>query len=343
MNTIQIARRAGAVAIAAAALAAPVASAADKPVPCNGKPLGTDPAGDAFVGFVGLVESPVPAGPNTDFTSVFINNADGKVIVNYTIADLTTTVPPDATAIGYRMNYDIGDVSNYLQVNIDSAGTVTYSYGHVETGGVVKDGDTTGALFEGKEGVISIVVPPTHGGKPGTKLAGIDIFSAYVRGRVNTQTDQMPDGDAELSYNGAACPGGSPTSPPPPSGQTPPPSGGGGGSTPPPPSSQPPANPTAPLKVTAKPTKLSLKKIKKAKKATFSLSSSEELTNVAIAFQKGSKTVGSKKLAKLGRTAKVALKLKGARKLKKGAYRLVVTGRRADGSTGSVIIKIRVA
>ena len=340
---IQLARRAGAAALAAALLAAPAALAADKPVPCNGKPLGTDPAGDAFVGFVGLVESPVPAGPNTDFTSVFINSADGKVTVNYSIADLSTTVPPDATSIGYRMNYEVGAVTNYLQVSIDSAGTVAYSYGHSETSGLVKDGDTTGALFEGKEGVMSIVVPPTHGGKTGAKMAGIDIFSAYVRGRVNTQTDQMPDGDAELAYNGAECPKGA--TPPPAS----PPSGGGsdggsgssGGGSTPPPSSPPPASATAPLKVTATPTKLKLKKIKKAKKATFSLSSSEELTNVAVAFQKGSKTIGSKRLAKLSSKAKVALKLKG--KLKKGAYRLVVTGRRADGSTGSVVIKIRVA
>ena len=138
MNTIELVRRAGAAAIAAAALAAPAASAAGKPVPCNGKLLATDPAGDAFVGFIGLAESPVPAGPNTDFTGLFINNFAGKHTVNYSIADLSTTVPPDATSIGYRINYEIGDVTNYLQVSIASAGTVTYSYGHSETGGLAR-------------------------------------------------------------------------------------------------------------------------------------------------------------------------------------------------------------
>ena len=62
LNTIQLVRRVGAAAVTAALLAAPAASAADKPVPCNGKLLATDPAGDAYVGFVGLAETPAPAG-----------------------------------------------------------------------------------------------------------------------------------------------------------------------------------------------------------------------------------------------------------------------------------------
>lgn len=321
-------------AMAAAALAADPAAAADKPVPCNGKPLATDPTGDAFVGFVGLAESPVPAGPNTDYTSLFINNVAGKHTVHFSVADLETTVPPDATAIVYRMNYEVGATTNYLQATIDSAGTVTYVYGHSETAGLVKDGDTTGALFEGPEGVIAIELPASHAGK----MSGIDVFSAYVRGRVNTQADQMPDGDSEASYNNALCPGGA----------TPPPSGDGGGSTPPPASSPPPSSPpssqpspTAALTVTASPSKLKLKTVNKKRKAAFKLASKEDLSNVAIALRKGSKVVGSAKLARLGRSAKVTLKLKG--KLKKGAYSLVVTGRRADGSTGSVVIKIRAA
>jgi hypothetical protein len=343
MNTIRLARRCGAATLAAAALAAPAASAADKPVPCSGKLLVTDPAGDQKVGFIGLVESPMAAGPNTDYTGLFINN-NGKVTANLVISDLSTKVPADATAIVYRMNFDVGDAAYYVQAIIDSAGTVTYTYGNLDTATAVKDGDTTGALFEGKDGVITIDMPATHGGKPGTKLAGINAFSAYVRGRANTQTDEAPDENGEAAYNGAPCPGGTTA-----------PSAGGGGSTgggstgggstgggsTQPPAPGPSSTATAPLKIKAAPARLKLAKARKAKKLTFKLSSQEDLTNVAAAFKQGQKVLGSGKLARLARTGKLTLRLKGKLK-KKGSYTLVLTGRRADGSTGTVQLKISV-
>ncbi len=322
------------VAAASAVIAVPLtASAADKPAPCQDKPQVTDPAGDAFVGFVGLFETPIPAGPNVDVTALFINSRDGKTTFNIQVDNLDKTVGSGATANVYRLNYGVGDATNYLQARVDSTG-VAYSYGHSDTTGLVKDGDAKGAFHEGKDGVIEIEVPASHGGKPGTKWVDASLFTAYVRQSVNTQTDEAPDA-ATFNYNGAECAAGGPTGTPGPTGSPTP------GATPTPTASPTPTPPAGPLKITAAPTTIKAKKVKKAKKVGFTLRPSETMTKLKIALKRGSKTLGKTKLATLQGAKTVVLKLK-KKGLKKGRYTLAVTATRSDGSTGSAAIAVRV-
>jgi hypothetical protein len=333
-RTAQILMTTAALALAAAG----PASAADKPAPCNGKLLVTDPAGDAFVGFVGLVESPIAGGPNVDLTGIFVNNKDGRVTLNVVVDNLDKTVGAGATANVYRMNYDVGDASNYIQARVDATGAVAFTYGHLDTAGLVKDGDGKGAFYEGKDGVIEFEVPATHGGKPGTKWAGASLFSAYVRGSANTQTDEAPDGGGAFNYSGFTCPssappaaqGPAPAPPAPPAAPAP-----GSGPT------QPAARPTGPLRVTVKPAVFRAAKVKKARKVAFSIRPGESMRDVTITLKRGSATLSTAKLASLQGERTVTLKLRG-KGLKKGIYSLIVTAKRADGSTATATVKVRV-
>lgn len=311
-------RRAAVATLVAAALFAP--SAAARPIPCSGKPLVTDAAGDAYVTVGPVAESPRPAGPNTDLTGLFINNDAGHRTVNLVIADLSTDVPTDATGIRYRMTYEVGGEGRYLQAAIDSEGTVTYTYGR----GATQDGDTGGALFGGKDGVISIELPASVAGG----MSEIAVTTAYVRARADTPTDQMPDGEGRAAYDDAPCPTNTSRSVPS-TGGSPPPSTAAGN-----------AAATEPLRVRARPAKLKLKKVRRLRRLRLSLSASEDLEGLSAALKKGRRVVGSGKLGELVGSGRLTLKLK--RKLSKGAYTLVVTGRRDDGSTGTVLLKIGV-
>ena len=84
------------------------------------------------------------------------------------------------------------------------------------------------------------------------------------------------------------------------------------------------------------PTSLRARKVKKS--ATFTLTSSEEVTNLTAVLKKGSKKAGSGKLAKVAK-GKTKPKMKITRKLSKGAYQLVLNGKKADGSNGAAFLK----
>lgn len=322
-------------AIAAAAFSAVPAGAQDgKPAPCT-KMHATDPPGDQRYGFAGNF-SPIPAANNVDLKGLFLNSAAGKVTMNIQLTEVSKTVPPEANSIVYRVLYS-EPPELFLDIEIEKNGTVTYTYGHfapAPTG----DGETKGSLFEGPDGVISVNLPPSHGGKAGMKVAG-NMFSSYATPAVLASTDFMPD-EGDFSYNGEQCPssgggGGGETPPPPPSGGgTPPP---GGGPTPPP--GGPQTQRLGKLAVTVSPRKFKVKKVKRS--LTFKLKSSEEISNLTAKFTKGSKTVGTGSLARVSGTAKLKLKLKGKRRLRKGSYQLVLNGRKADGSNGTAIFKIR--
>ena len=334
--TSRIPKGAAAVLLALTAMA-PSAQAQEKPAPCSGKLLVSDPAGDAFVGFVGLVESPVPAGPNVDITGIFINSRDGRVTFNIQVAKLDKTVGQGATANVYRVNYDVGGASNYLQATVNSAG-VAYSYGHSETSGLVKDGDAKGAFYEGESGVIEIEVPATHGGKTGTKWSGASLFTAYVRGNANTQTDEAPDAGGEFAYNGASCPSAEQPAPAPVPAPSPAPAPAPGPS--PAPAPAPPAQPSGPLKLTVKPTTLKASKVRKARRIAFSVRPSEKVTSLVATLKRGSKALAKTGAAELQGQRTLTFRLK--RPLKKGRYTLLFTAKRSDGSTGTVSIVVRV-
>jgi hypothetical protein len=338
--------------------AGPAAAQSPKPTPCTGM-AATDPAGDQ-VYHTPRVHEPTPqeAPPATDLTGLFVTTTpDGAVRANLAISDLDTDFPEPATALRYSIYYKAGGKGYYLRLLLEREKS-TWTYGtEADDGALTEAGSVKGELHAGKDGVLSFIVPRTAGGAPGTPWTEVWSAVSVILPREGSSADYMPDGAAgsaleegpRFEYNGAKCPDSGTTPPPggggttPPSaGDTTPPSGGGGGGTTPPSggggASIPQTEAFQPLRITANPTRLRAKKVKR--KAVFTLSSGEDLTNVTARFLKGRKAVGTGKLAKLPRKGKLSVKVK--RKLKKGRYTLAVTARRANGQTGTVRIKITV-
>jgi hypothetical protein len=98
----------------------------------------------------------------------------------------------------------------------------------------------------------------------------------------------------------------------------------------------PAAEPAATLSLKTK--SASAKKVKKSLK--LSLGSSKPVTNVQASIKKGTKVLGTAKLASMGTSGKVALKLKKA--LKKGSYTIAITandGGRTVGLSAKLAVK----
>ena len=334
-NHVNFGVRRSALALAAAsavALVSAPAALAQAPTPCT--PVTSDPTGDQSYGLAGN-QSGIPAAETVDITGLYFHRAaGGKTTANAVIANLSKTVPAGSAGLVYRFFYTAAGTDYFLEVDVATDGTVSYTYGHIETT-LVSDGDSTGQFIEGPNGVVSIEIPATHGGKSGVKFSDAYLLTAYSMGAFISSTDFAPDGDGRIAWNGNECGG---TAPAPTPGTTPAPT--------PPPSSGPAAAPKpaaaqGPLQVSIRPAAIKARKLKKTRKLALNVSSKEQLTNVVFTLKKGKASVGSGKLAQLANAGKVTLKLK-KKGLKKGAYALVVTARRADGSTGTVTLKFRV-
>lgn len=153
------------VSLAALAGLVPAAGAETAPAPrpaCQGWAF-TDPAGDQSA-------LTVPAGfaqPSTDLRRGFLlyDPATGTTRYNIQVADLETTVPPPYTTIGWIGYFTAPDGSaSFVRAIVDLTGSVVYEYGGPDmtvptlTRNVYK-GDTTGRLFLGKDGIVSIDIP----------------------------------------------------------------------------------------------------------------------------------------------------------------------------------------
>jgi len=333
-------------AVAGLGVAALPAAAAEKPVPCDGVLQAKDAAGDQTVGFAGN-QSPFAASENTDITGLFfVRQASGATTANFLMANLSKAPPPGSIGLVYRLYYAQAGIKQRLQADVDPTGTVTMTTATADENGLyATDGDVTGQFIEGKDGVISFDIPATAGAKTGVKFTDAYGFSAYDEGAVIAAADFAPDGDGRVTWNGATC--GSAPAPAP----APAPTGPGG--TPPvapPPSGGPaptgndnrPVTTTGPLNVRVSPTSFKARKLKRARKLTLKLSSKEDIKELTakLTTKKGA-TVGSGKLATVpaGPTTKLVLKIK---RLKKGTYTLLLSGKRPDGSTGTVSVKLRV-
>ena len=335
MNTIR--RKLGSatmVSLAALAIAVPAAHA-QNPVPCEGTFLIADAAGDQ--GYKQQGQTVFPTGANTDVVGLFFRVDAGKVTANVVLDELTKTPPDGFEVVRYRVYFTIDGTVRYLQALVNDDGA-TYTYGSELAAVYTEDGETTGALFEGKNGVVQIVLPADAGGTPGTELAATSASIGLLTATVPPEAqlppfyfgvDTAPDGGADgPNTTPAECA-------PPPSGGTEPPA-----TTPP--AGSPGTQPAqAELRLTLARATLKARKANAKRRATFGLKSSEELTNVSAKLMRGAKAVGTGKLAKLGESGTLALKLKG--KLKKRTHKLVLAGTRADGSKFTRTFKVRVS
>ncbi|MEA2271492.1 MAG: hypothetical protein QOI98_200, partial [Solirubrobacteraceae bacterium] len=202
---------------ALALLGVPASAAPPKPEPCDGKLLITDPAGDQAVAQQGV---PLFATPdNTDVRGLFFRIDGDKVTANIVISDLSTTPMAPFSAIRYRAYGTVGGNVHYFQALVTSSGA-TFTYGGDFQGvSYTEQGTTTGTLFEGKEGIVQIVIPPNVGGKPGSKLLATSATAGLLTVAVPPevmlppfyfQADTAPDASADgptTTVEACAAPG----------------------------------------------------------------------------------------------------------------------------------------
>ncbi len=333
-----------AAATAAALLTVPAGAMAAKPAPCG--PLAVeDAAGDQqlHVPQIG-VPTGQDAAPLTDFTGFFLRADGSKVTGNLVIADLSKQVPEPASAIRWTLYYTVGDKAYYARTILYADGEISYLYGEDTGATLTQLGTMKGEFHEGKDGVISFVIPPAAGGKAGTQMTAANAIAAYqTDSGQGSSADFMPDGDDTFDATVPNCgtaPAPAPVEPGPGPAPAPAPAPVQPSQPGPAPSSPTPGATQADFRVGVKPNALRAAKVKKGKAITFTLTSGETLTGVTATLTKGKKTVGSGKLARMAGTGK--LKLKPKAKLKKGSYTLIVTAKRADGSTGTVAVPVKV-
>jgi hypothetical protein len=333
---------------------APAAHAAG-PEPCAGDLVVKDAAGDQTIKVQGQGVQAAPA--NTDALGLFYRVDEGVTTVNIVIADLNKTLPQGFEAIRYRAYVTVDGAIRYLEALLTADG-VAYSYGsQLPALSYTKDGDTKGAIFEGKTGVVQIVIPADAGGKPGTKLDAVSASIGLLTvgdAPPEAQTtpiyfgvDTAPDGTSTVSTTPPQCPPPA-AAPADPGGQTPP------AEQQPAPQQQPqqqppaqqqqqPAQPPAPFqasefRLSLARASLSARKTKKL--AKLSLRSTERLTSVTVKLQRGSKVLSRLSFATL--ESRRTLKLKLKRRLKRGSHRLVVSGTRPDGTRFTERLGVRV-
>ena len=331
---MKLTRTAAAVAIGALA-AASTAGAVDDTKPsesCWGKYF-TDKAGDnvrAHPAFDGE-----PGTENLDLIDGFFKYDEAKkeTTVNIRVKNLTKDVPEGSTNVQWQAEWTASQgVLTWVRASTDFSGVVTYDWGGQEptpaTTFNVRQGGTEGALFEGPDGIVQIVIPADVE-PPGTTLKGVATH-AYepvqaVPGAAPTpvkggQLYEQDTAGGKGSFTiGAPCPA------------TPPPA--------PAPSDAKPGPTVVQTSEGPLPVKVLTKKVKRAKKITLKLRSTEAITNVAAQLVKGRRVVGKGSLAKLDGDGKIKLK---AKKLKKGSYRLDLAGTDGKGARRFTAAKLKV-
>lgn len=275
------------------------------------------------------------ATPNMDLTEFFWRFENGKVTANLRVADLNTTVQPPYTAHAYTIEFTVNKEPRLLTAIYDQAGQVAFQYGHpreIDSTDPAPsyEGDTTGQLHEGKDGVIQIDVPMDV-----FKAAGATFGAAAIEARQYAGRMAVPypapvifvapiadDMSGKGGFVGAPCAAAAAPVP--------------GAPTVPPVVAPAPAAP----KLTATAPKLVGKKIAKAKSFKVKLKATAPLTAVTGQLKKGAKVLGKGSLKRLGSAG--TMKFKVSKKLKKGGYTLVFAGKDADGRAVSTTVPVKV-
>lgn len=286
-----------------------------KPVPsCIGTAV-EDPAGDQGVTFAGLPFPVIQAGPNSDITKIFLtyDASAGISYLNVQVSELTKSVPAGASDLDWYVTYTLDGADRFVVAKLVPDGTVSYSQGSAATT-LSEEGDTTGAFYEGKDGVVSIAVPNAA---EGAKLTAVGGFSATALDLVAVSAlphaDDSPDdgvGTGEATVQNCTPAGG----------------GGGGGGV-------------DPVTIVVRGSGPKAKSASKSKSASFRLTSSGTVNGLKAKLKKGKSTVGTGKLATLNGKGTIKLKLK--KKVKKGSYTLQLTGNDANGQPVSYKLKVK--
>jgi hypothetical protein len=276
-----------------------------------------------------------PASDNLEITRLWFDRTGGKTTANIEVKKLSKANTTNATNLTWYVVWTGSDDSATAGQPFVSAtsdgNAVSFSYGTLLSG-YTTEGDTSGKFFDGDKGVIQIVIPPDHGGKVGDKITDPSTTSSenydFQGFGLVAHDDYAPDEGGGRNWTVVDCVGGGPTGPTGPTG----PAGSGGGST---------TVEANALNVKASKAAGSAKKAGKSKKAAVKLTG--QATKITATLYKGSfkkpKVYGKGKLAKLA--GKATLKLKLAKKVKKGSYALTLIGTNPDGRRAEKTFKVK--
>jgi hypothetical protein len=207
-------------AVAALALPAPALAQEQAPQPRCGLSF-SDPANDSTSQVPTQARALPPA---LDITRVFFDHAPGRAgatTVNIRVRDLSTALPLGTTSINWTAVW-LSPAGNqrFVRAVADYQGSVIFEFGEAIVQGITRfepRGVTTGKLFPGPDGVVSIAIPDTWDGAAGTLLDGIYVqasegrqvipnaVSSPTRG-LSQQADRAPDGTDIKAWTIAGCP-----------------------------------------------------------------------------------------------------------------------------------------
>ena len=113
----------------------------------------------------------VPKQSQTDSTDILggfllTDPVTGKTTINVVVKDLELTVPPPFTTITWNGYVTPpGGASSFVRAQLDATGSVVYEWGAPDSTLPVTrnvyQGDTTGHMFTGPNGVVQITLPPS--------------------------------------------------------------------------------------------------------------------------------------------------------------------------------------
>jgi hypothetical protein len=305
-------------------LAAAAFGADPMPAPdCHGIQI-TDKAGDS----ANAVEPSLTGNRSSDVTAAWItyDPATKKATANVRVVELTlgeVDLPFDA--ISWEFQFSVPSGLRYVRAYQDLTGTVKFQW--AEPRAVDDDqtaprigGPTTGKLFPGKDGVISIDMPLQDiGAAPGTLLKALAIEVRQwvsLPAAVPTITalplySFAPVYDDATGRTFALAPCEVP-------------------------------GPIAKLAVKVAVPKLSARKLAKSKRFSVKLkgTASRLVAQLRAGSAPDAKVVGTGKLASLKGNGKLTMKLRA--KVKKGSYVLAIGGRNADGMDAQATAKVKV-
>jgi hypothetical protein len=301
-----------------------------KPAPdCHGV-LVEDSKTDGTDGFVvGFRSSDSTEIERTFYKYDASKGADASTL-NMVVKNLSLTPPPGATGMIWDFKFSTGDgATHFVRAIVDYTGGSAFEYGTLDTSlpvqRYVPEGSTPGKFFEGPDGVIQLVVPPSFA-KAGNTLKAVigesqlafQIIPSAVpmppsRGLSNVYDDtagkSIPIGECtpeELNQGAGGVLGAVARS----------------------------------LPVTLATKATTAKKAKKAKSLSLKLKSTEKITALTATLLKGKTTYGKGKLAQIDGSA--TLKLKLSKKLKKGSYTVNLAGTDSGGNKLTATAKYKV-
>ena len=324
-----------------ALLAVPASAAEPAPTPgCQGVNI-TDKAGDS----ANSLQTSQTGSPSSDLIAGFITYDPAKhtAKANIQVDNLTLgEVDPPFVGVGWEMGFTTPVGPRYVRGYMDRSGMARYNWG--EPRAVTDDqttpragGPTTGALFPGKNGIISVDIPLADMGiKAGGEFKALSMEVrqwASTPAAVPSTPTAIPLYSPAPIFDEASGKGTFKLGP------CPAPVAGPVTAVLAPVAAAPAATDAAALRVTAKVPALNAKKVNRSRKVVVALTG--EGTNLVAQLRKGGATgpvVASGKLAKLAGKGKVTLKV--TRKLKKGKHTFVLSGGAPTAKT-VVAVKVR--